>query len=238
MNMSKDYKLYTEYKSISELKKLKFIINNVAEYKGKNQAYNVNILEIGCGKGNISLPLASLGYHIHGIDLNPNEISYVTKKNQFPNASFETSDAEKIEFEDQWNIVICSEIFEHLSSPENLAKRLKKIVKTDGIIIITIPNGYGPFELFFETPLRLPNRLVKNLLGRVDYGHKQNFSFQNFSRLLNKYNIYIDKVGHSDFISFLPMIRRINFLVNIDCKIADFLPYYLVSGWYFVCKFK
>ena len=224
--MNEMYKSYTEYKSYSEIKKLEFIVNTINKHYSKSQANKVKILDIGCGKGNISLPLASLGYQIYGIDLNPNEIAYVKKKNQFYNASFEIMDAERLKGESTWDIVICSEIFEHLSSPKKLLIRLSEIIKSNGILIITIPNGYGPYELLFETPLRL--------IGYDLCGHKQNYSLKNFSELLNEF-FSISIIKHSDFISFWPIIREVNLLVKIDYAIADILPHYLVSGWYFKC---
>jgi SAM-dependent methyltransferase len=199
-------------------------------------------LDIGCGKGNISLPLASLGYQIHGIDLDPNEISYVAERNEFPNASFEVGDAENIDFENHCDIVICSAIIEHLLFPENLLRKLRAIVKKDGVILITIPNGYGPYELFYQTPMRLLPRL-SSLFGRPNtsadpHVHKHNFSFKTFSTLMGDHSLYIEKVEHSDFMSFWPVVRRVDLLVRIDCKIADILPHSLVSGWHFVCRLK
>lgn len=232
--MNEIYKSYTEYKSYSEIKKLEFIVNTINNHFGKSQANTVKILEVGCGKGNICLPLASLGYNIYGIDLNPNEIAYVKKKNQFSNASFEIMDAERLKGEGTWDIIICSEIFEHLSSPKKLLIRLSEIIKTEGILIITIPNGYGPYELLFETPLRL----FQKLIGRQNlYGHKQNYSFRKFSEFLNEF-FSISIIKHSDFILFWPIIREIDLLVKIDCAIADILPHYLVSGWYIKCTTK
>jgi 2-polyprenyl-3-methyl-5-hydroxy-6-metoxy-1,4-benzoquinol methylase len=225
--MNEMYKSYTQYKSYSEIKKLEFIVSTINKHYSKSQANKIKILEVGCGKGNISLPLASLGYQIYGIDLNPNEIDYVIKKNQFSNASFEIMDAERLKGEGTWDIVICSEIFEHLSSPKKLLIRLSEIIKSNGILIITIPNGYGPYELLFETPLRL--------IGRYNsYGHKQNYSFKNFSEFLNEF-FSISIIKHSDFMSFWPIFKEVNLLAKIDCAIADILPHYLVSGWYFKC---
>lgn len=232
--MDDAYKSHTEYRSYSEIKKLEFIINSIDRHCKKNEASDVRILEVGCGKGNISLPVASLGYKIYGIDSNPHEIDYVLRKNKFPNASFEIMDAEKLIIKSYWDIIICSEIFEHLFSPEKLLTRLSEIIKSNGTLIITIPNGYGPYELLEE----IPYRMVKRFLGRSNiYGHKQNFSLSNFSKFLSEF-FSISKINHSDFMSFWPIIREIDILQKIDCYIADNLPHSLVSGWYFECKPK
>jgi len=243
MNASRQNRLYTGYRHYSKLKRLDWIVSRIEAHRGSRQAQSLSILDIGCGRGNISLPLASLGYRVHGIDVDPDEVSWVAARNTFPNASFEAGDAGKIDFKTQWDIVICSAIFEHLFSPENLFRKLPEIVKRDGIILITIPNGYGPYELFDEVPMRLLSKVYHNFLRRRDISasphvHKQNFTFKAFTALMNDCGIYIEKVGHSNFMSFWPVIRRFNFLARIDCKLADLLPHSFVSGWFFLCKLK
>ena len=243
MNASRQYRLYTGYRDYSKLKRLDWIVSHVEAHKGNREASSINILDIGCGRGNISLPLASLGYRVHGIDIDPDEISCVTARNKFPNALFEAGDAEKTDFKTQWDIVICSAIFEHLFSPENLFRKLPELVKRDGIILITIPNGYGPYELFDELPMRLPAKVYHNFLRRRDISasphvHKQNFTFKAFTNLMNDSGIRIEEVKHSDFMTFWPILRMIDFLARIDCKLADLLPHSFVSGWFFLCKLK
>jgi 2-polyprenyl-3-methyl-5-hydroxy-6-metoxy-1,4-benzoquinol methylase len=241
MKSAKPYRQYTKYNRYSELKKLDWIVETVEHHKADRPANSVNILDIGCGKGNISLALASLGYTIHGIDLDSNEISYASYGNTFPNASFEVGDAENINVQNRWDIIICSEILEHLSFPESLTRKLPEVVKRGGIIIVTIPNGFGPYELFYEIPIRLVSRQYNKVLGRsnlpVPSEHKKNFTFKSFSTLMGD-SIYVYKSGRSDFLSFWPIIRNIDFLVRVDCKIADLLPRAIVSGWYFACKLK
>ena len=243
MSAGRQYRLFTGYIHYSKLKWLDWIVSSVEHHRGNREAGSLNILDIGCGRGNISLPLASLGYRVHGIDIDPDEISCVAARNKFPNASFEAGDAEKIDFETQWDIVICSAIFEHLFSPENLFRKLPEIVQRDGIILITVPNGYGPYELFDELPMRVLAKVYHKFLGRRDISasphvHKHNFTFKAFTALMNGSGIYVEKVRHSHFLSFWPVLRRINFLARIDGKLADLLPHPFVSGWLFLCKLK
>jgi SAM-dependent methyltransferase len=231
MSEDRKYRTFTEYKLPSELKKLDFIIESVKEFETTKNTGELNILEIGCGKGNICFPLASLGFNVLGLDLNPEVISFANRRNQFKNLHFQICAAENIECKYKYDIIICSEIFEHMLNPELLSTNLSNLIENDGLLIVTIPNGYGPYELFSDFPIRF----IRKLLNKPDpYGHKQNFSLKTFSELLKQFTI-IEK-AHSDFCSFLPIIRRSNIICKFDCALADILPHYLVSGWYFILK--
>ena len=63
--MSKEYVKFTTYSDIEDLKRLDFIVNSI---KALNNP-EAKILDIGCGNGNISLALGSIGYHVTGVDI-------------------------------------------------------------------------------------------------------------------------------------------------------------------------
>ena len=48
---------------------------------------------------------------------------------------------------EKFDIVVLSDILEHLEHSENLLNEVKNILSPHGIILISIPNGYGPFEI-------------------------------------------------------------------------------------------
>jgi ubiquinone biosynthesis O-methyltransferase len=225
------YRNYSEYELPSEIKKLDFIITCVNEFNDQKNLAPIKILEIGCGKGNICYPLASLGYNVIGIDLNPDSIRYALQKKHFDNLNFAIGDAETIKNESKFDLIICSEIFEHLEKPYLLRENLFDLIKTDGLLILTIPNGFGPYTLIYDIPLRY----ILKIFNKTDpYGHKQNFSLNEFTELLKPFVMY--QMKNSDFLSFFPIIRKSKILCRIDCFIADFLPYFLASGWYFTFR--
>jgi len=47
----------------------------------------------------------------------------------------------------QYDIVTCNSVLEHTRNPEKLLKFCAGILKKNGILIITIPNGFGPYEI-------------------------------------------------------------------------------------------
>jgi len=95
----------------------------------------------------ITLPIATAGYNICGVDSDRNSIELASKLNTFTNASFVHGLVEKKNFGEKFDVIICSEVLEHQRNPYSFIRRLKEILKNEGLLIITVPNGYGLFEI-------------------------------------------------------------------------------------------
>ena len=109
------------------------------------------VLEVGCGTGYmICRPLARLGYDVHGIDIDAASVergqSLLREEGLDPSilaahslsASALTPDA-----------LIVSEVLEHLHDPEleGLLAEVRARLAPGGRLLVTVPNGYGWFEL-------------------------------------------------------------------------------------------
>lgn len=78
---------------------------NFIDNFAKSRSYD-KILDIPCGTGRISTELASRGYNITGIDFNPNAISKARERCDLPNAVWIEGDMRKINYENQFDLVI------------------------------------------------------------------------------------------------------------------------------------
>ena len=120
------------------------------EISGRNKA---NVLDIGCGDGyhicvfNTNKDVQEKAYFI-GIDISPTKIhiaSHLAKALSFENVSFRIGSAEALEFsDDSTDIVLCSDVVEHLSYPEKCFADIFRILKPGGVAIITTPNASYP----------------------------------------------------------------------------------------------
>jgi hypothetical protein len=61
--------------------------------------------------------------------------------------------------------------------------------------------------------------------------HEQHFTRGRLNRLLESAGFRVERVGHSDFMSWVPYLRNIRAVAQFDCAVADHLPSILVSGW-------
>ena len=108
-----------------------------------------SICDVGCGNAEL-LSLIHRRFPnitLYGADLSPE----VVRKNQERNPSmkFEVLNLEEGHFEAQCDLVICSEVVEHLNDRAPAIQNLLKAVKPGGCLLITAPAGK-----IFETERR------------------------------------------------------------------------------------
>lgn len=245
----KTYLQYTTYRDIEDIKRLAFIVKSVASLNHPD----AKVLDIGCGNGNVSLALGSLGYQVTGVDIDKTSVDTATSRNQFPNVKFEVLDANSFAMTDAFDAVICSEVLEHLHKPYELSESIYRILKPGGVFVATVPNGYGPRELLITRPMQYlqkhnlagPVIMFKKMLGysaktlqssNEDLTHVQFFSVGGFTRLLSGVGFKRVDFQNADFLErvfpFSLFARRIRLLQIIDCRIADFLPRHFTCGFY------
>jgi ubiquinone biosynthesis O-methyltransferase len=230
--MIKNYHKYTEYSRYVDFKRLDFIVQSIRNHFSRTK---IKGLDLGCGKGNVTVPLAYLGYSMTGIDISPDNIE-VAKAKQITedNPTFLVADAENLSLKEKsFDFVVCTEVFEHLKHPKNALNLINKILKENGLLVATVPNGYGIYSLLFD---HFRNKVVSKIFPKIELSdHVQAFTLPRISNLLNETGFEILNINHSDFISFLHILVKSTKFSYYDCKLADKLPPPLVSGYYIAC---
>ncbi len=121
----------------------------VEGYATRRGLSQLRVLDYGCGTGAlVSYPLARLGHVVVGSDVHEPSIKLARSLYQLPNLTFEALSIEKLlEQAPQFDMVICSEVLEHLMNPGDALHSLRRLVVPRGMLIVTTPNGYGSYEL-------------------------------------------------------------------------------------------
>jgi 2-polyprenyl-3-methyl-5-hydroxy-6-metoxy-1,4-benzoquinol methylase len=258
----RDYHRFTEFdREPSGLKRLDLLVSAVVDHQRETQKDNLRIIDVGCGNGNISLPLASLGYSVWGVDIDPRSIGQARQRNPFPNATFSVTDANELVGQERFDVIICSELFEHLPQPEKLAESAWGLLERDGLLLATIPNGHGPEEIVrrFLVTTSLGRKILavlrRTVLRRaekvqsenIDSPHLWYFSHRGFRKLLERAGFAITAVRNWTFFFlqsyylFLRLfIRRgsrlFRKLDDLDSCLADRVPLALGGGWLFIAR--
>jgi SAM-dependent methyltransferase len=109
------------------------------------------ILEVGCGTGYmLCRPLARLGFRVHGIDLDAPSIERGRELLRSEGLDPEVLSARPLaEVAERPSVVIASEVLEHLHDAElaTLLAEVRARLAPGGRLLVTVPNGYGWFEL-------------------------------------------------------------------------------------------
>jgi SAM-dependent methyltransferase len=160
-----------------------------------------------------------------------------------------------------FDVVILSEVLEHVSDPETLLLASLRHLKPQGIVVVTVPNGYGEFEIdwwIFRTfrlqkAIDLVGRLRRGSLPRstsvspedmpatdnLDCGHLQFFRLGRLRKLFERCALAIAKESAGSFLSGAIVcytLARYRSFIEWNVRIADRLPLALVSSWYFVLR--
>ena len=161
------------------VKRLNFFIKFIEmerERLNLDSASDLHILDVGCGTGvNITIPLAARGYSLVGIDSDRPSIElgrYIAREYS-TKVEFSDSNLEMDHLADSFHCIICSEVLEHLDRPELLVRQMKSILKNNGLLLVTVPNGYGYFEMesfiehLFPKLNPITDKLQKNLIKKL-----------------------------------------------------------------------
>lgn len=240
-----------EFERIADIKRLNFIIATLRSRLPEG----AEVLDVGCGNGVISRSLGGKGFLVKGIDVSEKAIQKAKELNTFSNVTFDVVSAEQLVADGhRYHAVICSEVLEHLNDPGKLLRVLNQSLHKDGVLIVTVPNGKGPRELFVTRPvitLKKKNNWAWKLVSGIkkafgykgttvqsdadDLTHIQFFTKRTLERLANENDFRIRQFGKTNFIEdvfpFSLVTKRVKGLQKLDCAIAELLPYQFTGGF-------
>jgi 2-polyprenyl-6-hydroxyphenyl methylase/3-demethylubiquinone-9 3-methyltransferase len=99
------------------------------------------ILDVAAAQGNFSLLLAELGYEVTWNDLREDLIDYVKLKHELGTIHFAPGDVFTLGLESEFDVVLITEIIEHVAHPDDFLRRIATLTKPGGYIVMTTPNG-------------------------------------------------------------------------------------------------
>ncbi|HUQ31043.1 MAG TPA: methyltransferase domain-containing protein [Pyrinomonadaceae bacterium] len=232
-------------------KRLRFVEQAIAEVFSERAPDSLRVLDVGCGNGSeLALPLARCGFQVTGIDIDAASIEHARQlAADLANAEFICLDVAELKAK-AFDIVILSEVLEHLTEPRTLLSNSVRHLSEGGVIIVTVPNGYGEFELdsklfrLFRLQ-RVVDALAKNsgeTLAATDNhesGHVQSFTRRRLRRLFRECSLSVFREGSASFLAG-PLIghtlARSSRFIEWNSRVTDRLPFALASGWYFALR--
>ena len=213
-----------------------------------------SILDFGCGTGELlTVPLAEKFPDIKFIaaDDDTASIEFGSKKNEhLTNLKF--IDPSKID--GTYDLIIASEVIEHVEEPAELLTFLKSKLNDNGRLILTLPNGYGPFEataladsLLFKVGIdaaSIYRRLTKKDLGTIPADGKYSlavsphinfFSQKGIRRVIEDSGFAIVDYTPRTFLCGMgfDQVLRGKLLTSMNDRVTKVLPASFVSDWMF-----
>jgi 2-polyprenyl-3-methyl-5-hydroxy-6-metoxy-1,4-benzoquinol methylase len=159
---------------------------------------SLNILDIACGSGFGSSFLAQSGNTVIGGDLSEITITECNSKFNQSNLSFKIIDGTNIPYPDEFfDVVISFETIEHTKQYQEMLNEFKRVVKKNGLIIISTPNFLiNSPKGFVTNPFHTQEWIYEDLSKILDQ------AFSSVKLLGQQYARYADKphlkykIGH------------------------------------------
>ena len=127
--------------------RIQYISERIKEYfrlpdKDKNNLNGLKILDIGCGGGLISEPMARLGATVTGIDASEKNIkvAYVHSKKNNLNINYQHKSPEQLTNYESYDIILNLEIVEHVNDVNLYLETCHKLLKKGGLMFTATLN--------------------------------------------------------------------------------------------------
>jgi SAM-dependent methyltransferase len=233
-------------------KKLRFVLRAIEDHRAK-LGRDVRVLDFGCGNAAaVGRYLIGNGIRYVGVDFHEPSLSYARRNFGGPNAQFLEAVPEDVTFD----VVVYADVLEHVPDPLAIVSGHARHLAEDGIIIGSVPNGYGPCEIekFVDRHLRLykilhffkraflllagrPPKAASAIPYNLESGHVIFFTQRSLRRMAAEAGFRIIRFAHGGFVGAdltgSTVFASARF-VDWNVQVADRLPSWIVSTWYFV----
>jgi SAM-dependent methyltransferase len=223
---------------------------------------SISVLDVGCGNGAaVTRHLSAVADRVLGIDMHDPSIKWA--KDRFEREGLRFSNTPIEEVTGTYDAIVFADVLEHVRSPQAFLNAARRLLTPGGRVLVTIPNGYGPFEwesAFSRVPCLGPaslwtadaavavlnkfvfrgawSRVVAD--ARVPYndesGHIQFFTRRRFLELAAANGFTVASRANLSFMSgpyTNYFLAPSEFFCRVNNRAADLLPASMASAWFF-----
>ena len=163
----------------------------------KKPLEKIRILDIGCGGGLLSEPMARLGGDVTGIDASVKNIKVAklhAQKNRL-NIKYLCSSPEKINIKNKFDVILNMEIVEHVENIDYFLQSSSKLLKKNGIMFIATLNKTLKSYLFAIIGAEYVLRWLP--IGTHDWD--KFIKPEDLENILKKHNLSMEQVNGMKF---------------------------------------
>jgi len=179
------------FKTLHEINptRVEYICNQIRHHINNHDISGLEILDVGCGGGIVSVPLARLGAVVTGVDVGIENIAVAKKYAQSEGLDIEYISSDISSLDKQYDIILCLEVVEHVENLDEFLHNISHLLKPNGLVILStinrnmksfafaiaaaeyilgwVPRGTHSFDKFVK-PSELTNLLEANHINVLD----------------------------------------------------------------------
>lgn len=190
----KQEKLYEHWQKIFEHQKQDFRASSLGALIRKYLKLG-NVLDIGCGTGQVALELLQTGYKVTAIDVSQemvNLTNLLVKRHGYQNNIARVMNINNIadKFgEKQFDNIVCLDVLEHIENDVFILRQIYKVLKPNGHLVLTLP-------------------ALSWLYGKRDrdLGHFRRYNKKEITVKLLNCGFHIREIRYWNFIGVLPYL--------------------------------
>ena len=199
----------------------------------KEKPKGSTLLDAGCGNGNF-LKQAVKHFECEGFDASGEAVEIAQK--EVPEAKTSIGNLYEVsqKVKEKYDVVTCFDVLEHIVDPRKALLALKVLMKEDGLLVVSMPNGRS-----------LGRKLQgKNWYAYQDLTHIWYYSPSHWEMLLCEAGLIVemksgDGMAHPPYVSWMPKEVQI-LLIKYPTQMAAIYNLPLPESWnetiYFVCR--
>ena len=151
----------------------------------------------------------------------------------------------------KFDVIICSEVLEHLEDPTIILKKLNNLLNSDGILLGSVPNGFGLTEI---EKFLIHNLGIYTLIKKIYYffkkkktpkkripfnyesGHIQFFRISVLKKIFDEASMKTNYIKNGSFMGADisgEILFRSEIMKKINTTLPDYLPSFVCATWIF-----
>lgn len=198
-----------------------FTYKEILYFINKYLNSNKKVLDIGTGTGTIALYIGSKNKYVLGIDISKKAIEAAKSNSKnlgLKNVFFKVMDFPEKVPSSKYDMIICSEVLEHLKNDKKALKLIYRLLKPGGIAIISTPSKNAPLY-----KLGLASEFDKKV------GHLRRYEIDEIIEKCRKVGFKIVEVKKTEGI-----VRNYFFINPYAGKLVRFIKFFLTDIFSFV----
>ncbi len=172
--------------------------NNTLDSRPRGNDKQIKLIDIGAGNGLFLKFFKEKGLHVSGIELEKENVENMLKDPQLSGVDIRQGDITQLTGHEEYDVVIASDVIEHIEQDETAIDHLWSFVAPGGILIVTVPahaHLYGRRDEAWGHFRRYDKQILKAKVEGLKFGSIEFLTFWNtigyfvyflFERILHK----------------------------------------------------